>query len=374
MSDLPLATDLARIFLDDVPLIDLRAPIEFKEGAFPQAVSLPLMTDEERAQVGTCYKQQGQAAAIALGHQLVGGAVRAERLEGWLAQIAAQPDALLYCFRGGLRSQTVQQWLHEAGVTRPRVAGGYKELRRFLIDTQDKASAECHWSVLTGMTGSGKTHLLGQVAQAIDLEGHAHHRGSSFGQLPGGQPSNIDFENRLAIEILKRRHLGELRFVLEDESRLIGRCCLPLSLFDAMTQAPLVVVEVPQAERAEQIREDYVHDLWLRYRDLHGQEAGWPLFADYLIGALARLKRRLGDLCHRELDILMQSALAEQALNGSTQAHLSWITLLLTRYYDPMYLYQLGNKRDRIVFRGDKQACLDYFAAQTWLSRRCRLP
>ena len=364
MSELPQASDLARIFLDDVPLIDLRAPIEFKEGAFPQAVSLPLMTDEERAQVGTCYKQQGQAAAIALGHQLVGGAVRAARLEGWLAQIAAQPDALLYCFRGGLRSQTVQQWLHEAGVTRPRVAGGYKELRRFLIDTQDKASAECHWSVLTGMTGSGKTHLLGQVAQAIDLEGHAHHRGSSFGQLPGGQPSNIDFENRLAIEILKRRHLGELRFVLEDESRLIGRCCLPLSLFDAMTQAPLVVVEVPQAERAEQIREDYVHDLWLRYRDLHGQEAGWPLFADYLIGALARLKRRLGDQCHRELDILMQSALAEQALNGSTQAHLSWITLLLTRYYDPMYLYQLGNKRDRIVFRGDKQACLDYFAAQ----------
>ena len=364
MSALPQATDLARIFLDDVPLIDLRAPIEFNEGAFPHAVNLPLMTDEERAQVGTCFKQQGQAAAITLGHQLVGGDVRAERLEGWLAQLHQQPDALLYCFRGGLRSQTVQQWLADAGVTRPRVAGGYKELRRFLIDTQASASAECHWTVLTGMTGSGKTHMLERVAQAVDLEGHAHHRGSSFGQLPGGQPSNINFENRLAIELLKRRHLGESAFVVEDESRLIGRCALPLNLYEAMCQAPLVVVDVPQEERAEQIRADYVVDLWLRYREMYGAEEGWPLFAAYLTDALARLKRRLGDKDHRELDALMQAALAEQASSGNTEPHLAWIRLLLTRYYDPMYLYQLNNKRERIRFRGDKAACLAYFAEQ----------
>lgn len=364
MSELPLATDYAQIFLDDVPLIDLRAPIEFGEGAFPCATSLPLMTDDERALVGTCYKQQGQAAAIELGHRLVDGAVRAERIEGWLAQLRQQPDALLYCFRGGLRSQTVQRWLHEAGVTRPRVAGGYKELRRFLIETQDKASAECHWTVLTGMTGSGKTHMLDKVAQAVDLEGHAHHRGSSFGQLPGGQPSNINFENNLAIELLKRRYRGERAFVVEDESRLIGRCCLPLSLHDTMAQAPLVVIDVPQQERAEQIREDYVHDLWLRYQAMYGNEVGWPLFAAYLTDALARLKRRLGDQAHRKLDALMQTALAAQEKSGDTGLHLAWITLLLTRYYDPMYLYQLGNKLDRIVFRGDKQACLDYFAEQ----------
>lgn len=364
MSELPLATDLAGIFLQDVPLIDLRAPIEFKEGAFPTAVSLPLMTDEERAKVGTCFKQQGQAAAIALGHKLVGGAVRAERLEGWLAQLRQQPDALLYCFRGGLRSQTVQQWLHEAGVTRPRVAGGYKELRRFLIDTQDRAAAECHWTVLTGMTGSGKTHMLGQVAQAVDLEGHAHHRGSSFGQLPGGQPSNINFENKIAIELLKRRHRGEHAFVVEDESRLIGRCALPHSLYEAMCQAPLVVVDVPQEERAEQIRVDYVQDLWQRYQEMYGAEEGWPLFAGYLTDALARLKKRLGDRDHRELDQLMQAALSEQAGSGHTELHLAWIRLLLTRYYDPMYLYQLNNKRERIRFRGNKQACLAFFAEQ----------
>lgn len=364
MSALPLETNLARIFLEDVPLIDLRAPVEFNEGAFPNAVSLPLMTDEERARVGTCYKQQGQAAAIALGHRLVGGEVRAARIEGWLAQLRQQPDALLYCFRGGLRSQTVQQWLAEAGVTRPRVDGGYKELRRFLIDTQASASTECRWTVLTGMTGSGKTHMLGRIAQAVDLEGHAHHRGSSFGQLPGGQPSNINFENRIAIELLKRRHRGETHFVVEDESRLIGRCALPLNLYEAMCQAPLVVVEVPQCDRAEQIRADYVADLWLRYREMYGEEAGWPLFAGYLTEALARLKKRLGDRDLRELDALLQTALAEQASSGNTEAHLAWIEALLTRYYDPMYLYQLGNKRERIRFSGDKQACLAFFAEQ----------
>ncbi|MFM4861483.1 tRNA 2-selenouridine(34) synthase MnmH [Aeromonas media] len=364
MSELPLETNLARIFLEDVPLIDLRAPVEFKEGAFPNAVSLPLMTDDERAQVGTCYKQQGQAAAIELGHKLVGGAVRAARIEGWLAQLRQQPDALLYCFRGGLRSQTVQQWLADEGVIRPRVGGGYKELRRFLIDTQESASTQCHWSVLTGMTGSGKTHMLAKIAQSVDLEGHAHHRGSSFGQLPGGQPSNINFENRLAIELLKRRHNGEHAFVVEDESRLIGRCALPLNLYEAMCQAPLVVVEVPQEERAEQIRVDYVQDLWQRYLEMYGSEVGWPQFAGYLTDALARLKRRLGDKDHRELDDLMQAALNEQANTGDTALHLAWIRLLLTRYYDPMYLYQLNNKRERIQFRGDKQACLAYFAEQ----------
>ncbi|MGL4777115.1 MAG: tRNA 2-selenouridine(34) synthase MnmH, partial [Aeromonas veronii] len=88
------------------------------------------------------------------------------------------------------------------------------------------------------------------------------------------------------------------------------------------------------------------------------------LFAAYLTDALARLKRRLGDQAHRELDALMQTALTEQDKSGDTALHLAWITLLLTRYYDPMYLYQLGNKQERIVFRGDKQTCLDYFAEQ----------
>jgi len=127
--------DFRQLFLQNVPLMDVRAPVEFAKGAFPQAVNLPLMNDSERQKVGTRYKQQGQAAAIALGHQLVRGKLKAARIDAWLAQVQAAPEGYLYCFRGGLRSQLVQQWLSEAGVQYPRVIGGYKAMRRFLIDT-----------------------------------------------------------------------------------------------------------------------------------------------------------------------------------------------------------------------------------------------
>lgn len=353
-------TDIASLFLRDVPLIDLRAPVEFAEGAFPTAVSLPLMTNDERARVGTCYKEQGQAAAIALGHSLVCGEVKAARMAAWQEQIAAHPDTVLYCFRGGLRSQTVQAWLREAGVNRPRVEGGYKAMRQFLIRTQEQSAREDGWAVLSGMTGSGKTHLLEKVTLALDLEGHAHHRGSSFGRLPEGQPTNINFENGLAIAILKRHAAGQRYFVVEDESHLIGRCALPLPLFERMGQAPVVILEVPLAERAEQIRQDYTVDLAARYRTHLGDEAGWQAYHDALLDSLFRLKRRLGDLDWRELDTLMRQGLAEQARGGDGETHLAWITRLLERYYDPMYLFQLQHKQARIAFRGDRSACLDY--------------
>ncbi|MBU1815801.1 MAG: tRNA 2-selenouridine(34) synthase MnmH, partial [Gammaproteobacteria bacterium] len=138
-------TDYAHIFLNDVPMMDVRAPVEFVQGAFPGTVNLPLMNDAERQQVGTCYKQQGQQAAIALGHQLVAGQTKQHRIEAWAAFAQAHAQhGVLYCFRGGLRSQIVQQWLHtEAGIAYPRVIGGYKAMRTFLLQTTEAASAEC---------------------------------------------------------------------------------------------------------------------------------------------------------------------------------------------------------------------------------------
>ena len=109
--------DCRAIFLNDVPMMDVRAPVEFARGAFPGVVNLPLMNDAERQAVGTCYKQQGQQAAIELGHRLVSGALKTERIAAWARFAQAHPDGLLYCFRGGLRSQIVQQWLEtEAGI------------------------------------------------------------------------------------------------------------------------------------------------------------------------------------------------------------------------------------------------------------------
>ncbi|RMP21839.1 tRNA 2-selenouridine synthase [Pseudomonas amygdali pv. lachrymans] len=191
------SSDYRALFLNDVPMMDARAPVEFSKGAFPGVINLPLMNDIERQKVGTCYKQHGQDAAIQLGHQLVCGQVKDERVNAWVEFARANPDGYLYCFRGGLRSQTVQRWLKDAGVDYPRIIGGYKAMRTFLLDTLHEAVSECDIVVLGGMTGTGKTEVLTQLRNSLDLEGIANHRGSSFGKRATGQPAQIDFENRL---------------------------------------------------------------------------------------------------------------------------------------------------------------------------------
>lgn len=125
-------SDFRHIFLNDVPMMDVRAPVEFAKGAFPGVLNLPLMNDEERQKVGTCYKQRGQEAAIALGHSLVSGEIKNGRIAAWAAFAKVHPHGVLYCFRGGLRSQITQQWLQsEVGIAYPRVIGGYKAMRTF---------------------------------------------------------------------------------------------------------------------------------------------------------------------------------------------------------------------------------------------------
>jgi tRNA 2-selenouridine synthase len=348
------------LFLSDRPMLDTRAPVEFGKGAFPGAVNLPLMTDSEREQVGLCYKKQGQQAAIALGHQLVSGAAKSERIQAWADFARANPDGCLYCFRGGLRSQISQQWLRtEAGIDYPRVAGGYKAMRGFLLDTIEQAVAQCELVVIGGMTGTGKTDVIVRLDNALDLEGRANHRGSSFGKRVTEQPSAIDFENRLAVDLLKKRAQGIGQFVLEDESRMVGRCPLPLALYQGMQACPMVWLEDSQEGRVERILRDYVVDLSGEYIALHG-EPGNALFANHLLLSLNNLYKRLGGERHQRLLALMQAALAEQMRSGAVDMHRAWIDILLREYYDPIYAYQRESKASRIEFAGEQAAVLDY--------------
>jgi tRNA 2-selenouridine synthase len=198
-------TDYRDIFLNDRPMMDARAPVEFLKGSFPGVVNLPLMNDHERQRVGTCYKQHGQQAAVELGHQLVSGAIKTERVQAWADFARAHPDGLLYCFRGGLRSQIVQQWLKdEAGIDYPRVGGGYKAMRTFLLDTMDQAVAQCDFVLLGGMTGTGKTEVLTQLNNGLDLEGYANHRGSSFGKSAPAASSSSCWKTRVARSAVAR--------------------------------------------------------------------------------------------------------------------------------------------------------------------------
>lgn len=347
------------IFLNDLPMMDARAPVEFSKGAFPGVLNLPLMDDSERQRVGTCYKQHGQDAAIALGHQLVSGQVKAERVAAWAAFAKANPHGYLYCFRGGLRSQITQQWLAEAGIDYPRVIGGYKAMRTFLLETTQQAVAECDFVILGGLTGTGKTDVLVQLNNSLDLEGHANHRGSSFGKRASGQPAQIDFENRLAIDLLKQRARGTEQLVLEDEGRMVGSCTVPLELYQGMQQYPLVWLEDAFEDRVERILRDYVVNLCAEFIALHGEEEGFRLYAERLLQSLSNIQKRLGGERYQRLLAIMQAALDEQR-SGAVALHRDWIAGLLREYYDPMYAYQRESKAARIEFAGDQAAVIAY--------------
>ncbi|HEY4074205.1 MAG TPA: tRNA 2-selenouridine(34) synthase MnmH [Herbaspirillum sp.] len=362
-------SDYRALFLRGQPMLDARAPVEFNKGAFPGAVNLPLMNDDERQKIGLCYKEKGQQAAIALGHQLVSGSIKSERVQAWADFARANPDGCLYCFRGGLRSQITQQWLKtEAGIDYPRVAGGYKAMRSFLLDTVDQAVAQCEFVVIGGMTGTGKTDVIvalnAQLNNGLDLEGHANHRGSSFGKRATDQPSGIDFENRLAIDILSKRSKGIAQFVLEDESRLVGRCALPLPLYQGMQECPMVWLEDSLDGRVERILRDYVIDLRAEYIAVHAEQ-GSGLFEAQLLLSLDRLRKRLGGERHQRISAAMQAALAEQEHSGETDLHREWIKALLLEYYDPIYAYQRESKAPRIEFSGEQDAVLDYLAERS---------
>jgi tRNA 2-selenouridine synthase len=355
------SADYRDIFLNDVPLMDVRAPVEFDKGAFATAINRPLMNDNEREQVGTSYKLHGQQAAIELGHQLVSGELKQQRIEGWAEFARAHPQGLLYCFRGGLRSRITQQWLKsEAGIEFPRVVGGYKALRSYLIEVTDQAVAECDFVLVGGLTGSGKTEVLTRLGNALDLEGHANHRGSSFGKRATAQPAQISFENALAIDILKKRAQGIEQFVLEDEGRVVGSRAIPLELFRGMQHYPMVWLEEPFELRVERILKDYVTDLCAEFVEANGEETGFSVFADRLRGSLSSILKRLGGERYQRLAALMDDALAVQEESGAVDLHRAWITGLLSEYYDPMYAFQRDSKGARIEFAGDHGAVLQY--------------
>lgn len=356
-------TDYKKIFLNDLPMIDTRAPVEFAKGAFSNAVNLPLMTDIERQQVGTCYKQKGQDAAIALGHKLVSADVKAQRVQAWKEFAQQYPEGHIYCFRGGLRSKISQQWLAEAGVDYPRVGGGYKAMRTFLMDVTEQAVNKCQFTVLSGLTGAGKTDVLTPLKHCIDLEGLANHRGSSFGKHVSAQPSQIDFENNLAVTLLKKREAKIQHFILENESRTIGSCALPLALYRRMQTVPMVVLQASLEERIERVLRDYVQQLSIEFTSVLGEELGNKQYSEHLQQCLKNISKRLGGEAYQRLANIMQTALQQQLKHGRIDEHRRWIKALLEEYYDPMYHYQQEKNKDRLCFSGNAQAVQEYLKA-----------
>ncbi len=344
------------LFSDDIALIDVRAPIEFVNGSFPSAVNLPILSDEERHDVGLIYKAKGPQAARHYGFKTVSGSIKHERVDAWCNFIQQHERTALYCFRGGMRSEIACTWLEEAGYKTQKVNGGYKALRQFLLNTLELQHHDL--LVIAGKTGTGKTHLLHKLKGGIDLEGAADHRGSAFGGHIREQPAQIDFENSIAVALVKAKQQGLDTVYMEDEGRLIGRIHLPQTLQSKLQSAPLILLEASLEERVERIFDEYIIEQWQEYQDWFN-EVAFEAFANYLLTAIDAIRKRLGSALHKQLRGDLERALCQQQ-RGEFDAHKIWIEGLLRHYYDPMYNYQINKKGDRIVYRGNHQEILDW--------------
>jgi tRNA 2-selenouridine synthase len=312
------------------PILDVRTPAEFERGHIPAARNLPLFTNEERAIVGTAYKQQSRQEAMLLGLDVVGGKMRPIVEAAQKLATAAQTRTLcVHCWRGGMRSGSVAWLLDLFGFKVFTLKGGYKAFRRYVLDS---FTLPHRLVVLGGKTGSGKTHILHELQrrgeQVIDLEALAHHKGSAFGALgEHPQPSQEQFENELAVQW---RPLDAARRVwVEDESRMTGRCCIPLEIWDMMRCAPVMFLDMPVEARVQNALADY-----------------GSFRAEELAQSLLKIQKRLGGLHTR---------LALEALERNDLAEAVRVAL---RYYDKAYLHGL-HKRDPLTVRTIASSTVD---------------
>lgn len=300
-------------------VIDVRSPGEYAEDHIPGAINLPVLNDDERARVGTLYKQVSSFEAKKVGAALVSRNI-AHHLESYLADKPKSYRPLVYCWRGGSRSGSLTHILQKIGFGATQLDGGYKAYRRHVIAELAKLPAQLTYRVVCGPTGSGKSRLLQALAeeglQVLDLEVLAAHRGSLLGALPDqAQPTQKSFESAVWLALTQ---FDPARPVfVESESKKIGALRVPEALITSMRASPCVRLEVPLAARVQLLIEDYAH-----YLD----------DASAINSQLSRLVALRGN----------DTVQAWHEL-ANRQAWDELVAALLEQHYDPAYLRSLSN-------------------------------
>ena len=300
-----------------LPVADVRSPKEFLDGHIPGVTNIPVLNNEERAAVGTDYKQKGKHEAIKTGFRLVGP--RLEQIISEAQKNSGGKEMLVHCWRGGMRSNNFCQFIGMAGVQSQQLTGGYKAYRQRALETFEYPF---QLLVLGGKTGSGKSEILRALQekgeQVLDLEHLANHKGSTFGGLMmGPQPTTEQFQNNLFEAILTLDSSKPIW--VEDESLAIGRIFLPNPFWKTLRESTLFRMEVPKEIRIERLVNEY-----------------GPADPREFLAAMEKITKRLGG----------QHFLAakEKLLEGDMA---STIDILLT-YYDRTYSDGLA-KRDHLL-------------------------
>ena len=298
-------------------IIDVRSPQEFAQGHVPGARNIALFSDDERAVVGTLYKQAGKERAILEGLQFVG-----PKLADFIVavqQLTDKKSVFIYCWRGGMRSSSFAWLLHTYGYEVYLLQGGYKSYRNFALQAPCK---KLDLIVVSGQTGTGKTILLHDYAQQgkqiIDLEGLACHKGSVFGGLGHVQPTQEQFENDLAL-VVHTLQSDEPTWI-EDESRKVGKMIIPAGLWDQMRKAPMWFLEKTKQERMDLLMQEY---------------GSFPIVD--LAHALQGIEKHLGSQRFLQAQELLQN-----------NDRLSFCSMLID-YYDQAYDHSLIRRQQKLA-------------------------
>jgi len=341
------------LLAENFPILDVRSPGEYAHAHIPGAYSLPLFTDEERKVVGTAYKQQSKQIAVKIGLKYFGVKMvemveQVEKLVKDLQPKLKKQDTnrnelpassiLVHCWRGGMRSAGVAWLLDLYGFKVYTLAGGYKSYRNWVLKQFEK---EYPFHILGGYTGSGKTEVLKALLKSgctiIDLEGHAHHKGSAFGALgQQSQPSQEQFENILANELFRALAKSESpestslqkTIWLEDESQRIGTVNIPSVLFQQMRKKKVYFLDIPFESRL-----DYIN---VHYGKFEKSE---------LVNAVIRIKKKLGGLE------------AKTSVNFLLEDETKEAFRILLQYYDKLYGKSLEKNRENIEHLVTKIEC-----------------
>lgn len=299
-------------------VVDVRAPIEFLKGHIPGAVNIPLFEDIERAEIGTIFKQQGKDQAVTRGLEIV-----SPKMVSFVNDVKARAknkQVFVYCFRGGMRSNSFAWLMNTSGLQARILKGGYKSYRNHVLDYFTKPQ---QLILLGGHTGSGKTDLIKHLAQeglqTIDLEGLANHKGSAFGGInEEPQPSQQNFEHRLYNAFIQQRN--DMPVILEDESKSIGYNKIPHALWLQMIQATIIKLEIPFELRIENLVRDYA-----------------TTDTEALKACVVKIAQQLGPL-HTKL-----------CLQYLDEGNLHDTARLTLQYYDKAYAYIYSRKQQPVI-------------------------
>lgn len=306
--DIPINELLALKSQGELTVIDVRSPSEYKEATIPGSMNIPFFNDEERAEVGTLYKQVSPQAAKERGLEIVSA-----KLPAFVKEFSEiEGKKAVFCWRGGMRSKTSATVLSLMGIKALRLEGGYRSYRHWVVEQLESMELKQEAYVLNGNTGSGKTTILHRLREkgfpVIDLEGMAGHRGSIFGQI-GLNPHNQKTFDALLVENLKR--LESSPFLLfEGESKRIGKVTLPKFFSEKKEQGIQLFIDMPVEERVLHILDDY--QPWN-----HKQEC---------LDAFSRIKKRIHTPIAKQIE--------EDLLSDN---YSSAVRSLLEHYYDPLY-------------------------------------